>query len=121
MKEEVIKMDFKKVSIHGEFAVVTFMNDGSNIYFIPSLNISGYGDTPQDAEDMANESLKDFLDALLLFGEEKSLEELYKLGWKKNTSYKQMLSLAFVGKEGFWKELDLPEQTVINQTTIIVR
>jgi len=120
MKEEFIKVDYKKGTFHGTLRNMVFMNEGFYINYIPSLNISGYGDTPIEAEDMAIESLQDFFESLAKSDIQAGLKELEKLGWKKNFFFKKRLSPTYVNKAGILKEFNLPEETEIRETEITV-
>lgn len=120
MQEEFIKVDYKKGSFHGRLNGMLFVNEGFHINYIPSMNISGYGDTPQEAEDMVMESLKDFFESLAKSDIKSGLKELEKLGWKKNSLFKKRLSPSYVDKAGILKEFNLPEETIIKETAITV-
>jgi len=86
------------------------------IFFIPSLDISGYGETPQIATEMAKFCLDDFYEGLSKLSRKDIEKELFKLGWKKGLFNKDF-SKAYVDGLGELKnfnvELDKVEKLTI--------
>src|ERR1041385_9236110 len=55
---------------------------GCFVLYVPSLETSGYGDTPDEAITMVKSSLNDFFDHLFSLGHKDKIEhELNKYGW----------------------------------------
>jgi len=71
-------------------SLVSFIEDGTYIIYSPSLDLSGYGDTEQEAKESFEIALKEFLRYTL---NKRTLSKvLKKLGWKvsdKKRKYKE--------------------------------
>ncbi|WP_339707792.1 hypothetical protein [Algoriphagus aquimarinus] len=118
-QSESLKIDFKKKVVEGNFLAMVFANDGYEIAYIPSLNLSSYGTTKKEAVEMLNVSLKDFMDTLLEAGESKGTDEIKSLGWKRNPYFKKF-DAPFVDKDGVLREFDLSEETKIETMSMAV-
>jgi hypothetical protein len=81
-KEGTLEGSFQnsKNRVSVNLSVLAFKDDDSFIVYSPALDLSGYGDTEQEAEQSFQESLSAFLDYSTNKG---TLEkELIRLGWK---------------------------------------
>ncbi|WMJ72373.1 hypothetical protein RCC89_04240 [Cytophagaceae bacterium ABcell3] len=121
-KKEFLKINFRKRSASGVFVIFDLDDHGHKIAYLPSFNLSGYGQTKEEAHDMLiNEVLVDFLENLTALPEYLAMEELTKFGWKRNKILKkQFTKPAFVDKEGVLKNFNLSETTVIQENLIEV-
>lgn len=116
---EFLKIDFRKGRIDGNFAVHSFVSDGYEFVYVPSLNLSGYGKTQEDARQMLNFCLKDFIKTLTDAGEAKAIDEIKSLGWKKHKFFNKY-NPPFVDKDGILREFNLSEETKIETSSIAV-
>ncbi|MFC4213479.1 hypothetical protein ACFOWA_19960 [Pedobacter lithocola] len=109
-------------SIRGEVKSIDFQNDGFFIVYIPSLKLSAYGKSLNEAKEMmAKITIPDFCESLMDLPIEKVLIELKSLGWNSNSFFKKELSKsAHVDVEGILREFDLPKETKINESTLSV-
>lgn len=58
---EKIKIDWKESRFKGSLCVFDFMDNNHHIAYLPSLNLTGYGDNKEEAHDiLMNSILKDF-------------------------------------------------------------
>ena len=75
-----------KGAIKGNIGAFKFIDKDTKQYvmYIPSLEISGYGDTEDKAREMLKFSLDDFSKYLVSLPFEQINEELVKLGWADN-------------------------------------
>jgi hypothetical protein len=65
--------------------ILGFEDHGHVIAYIPSLKLSGYGETSHDAREMVLDVvLKDFLETITGLPEAAAQEEMNKLGWQKS-------------------------------------
>lgn len=97
--------------------------DGEHaMMYIPSLELSSYGDDFEEAGDMMmNHVIPAFCESI--FEEPKSIvtSSLKKMGWAKNPFFRKELSRkSFMGKEGILKEFDLAPDTEINEQLVAV-
>lgn len=119
-KNEFLKINFRKKMVHGNVFAHSFENEGKRMIYIPALNISGYGDTEEEAREMVNISIADFLDTLFSAGEAKAMDEIKSLGWTKDKFFPKRYHPPFVDKDGILKEFDLSEGTKIETMSMAV-
>jgi len=114
MKGNSLKIDFQKNKITGKLQAKVFQNEGYWIFYVPSLDLSSYAETIEDAEKFFFEVyLNDFFENVFK-NPKQGLEELESLGWKRDKVFKkQFVSDSYVNKDGFLKEFDLPEGTEV--------
>lgn len=70
------------------------------VYYCPSFEVSGYGETKELAFEMVESSIEDFFEYLLGLSLHKREAELAKLGWKKQSIFNKRYSKAFVDANG---------------------
>lgn len=106
-----------KQSLKGYFKVVFFQEGDSYIYYIPSLNLSSYGDTLAEAEQMMKDIIiPDFCKNLLALPKQLIFRELKALGWERDKFFQNDLSKSsYIDKEGILREFDLAEGTIITE------
>lgn len=91
LKKELILIDFKSKTFRAKLNAISFVDNEFQMVYIPSLNISGYGETIQEAKEMADEVMKDFSTRLLEQPESKALIVLNKYGWQRERVLKKRL------------------------------
>lgn len=122
-KLDWIKISIKKhgKSLKGNFNSIEFVDHGSYIVFLPSLNLSSYGDTPQEAQQMMETSLKDWVENMMSLKSEEVITELKKHGWQQSPFFpKQLSRTAYINKEGVLKDFELPQDTEVKETLVTV-
>lgn len=85
--------------------------------YIPSLELSAYGDSPEDANEMMKEVLKDFIDSFMSISLKARHQELIRLNWKKDQLRKKDYSHAHVDATGALQGLDLEGEVPIESVT----
>ncbi|NGM63509.1 hypothetical protein G5B30_16490 [Sphingobacterium sp. SGG-5] len=116
--------DFLKIGndrIKGNVTAVSFMDGDFHILYIPSLNLSSYGNTFEEAKQMMEEVVvKDFcVNVLKNKNKGYVISELKKLGWTKSPFFEKDLSKsAYIDKEGILREFELPENTPIREENV---
>ena len=91
------------------------------IQYIPSLNLSGYGDSEEDALKMLKEVVRDYCENLVDLKPEMQEAELSKYGFKRERwKRKQFTSHVHVDKKGILQNFELPEDTPIEEGSILV-
>lgn len=91
-----------------------------HIAYIPSLDISGYGDNREEAEEMVLDALNTYFSNISDFTEDKLQDELTKYGWKKDKYRRNKFVGAYVDAQGVLKNFDLPDQTKISEELISI-
>jgi hypothetical protein len=81
-----IKRGPREKSITGSVTVISFRDKDTNqvVTYIPTLDISGYGENESKAIEMMRFSVTEFFDYLVELPVTKMATELKKLGWKHN-------------------------------------
>lgn len=126
MSEELdtiqIKYGKHQKSLNGIIKAIEFENDGYYIVYLPSLKISSYGKTREEANQMMKEVvIKDFCETLMAQKEKKVLADLHALGFKKRSFFEKELSKsAHVDKEGILRDFDLAETTQFKESMLTV-
>ncbi|AIM38139.1 hypothetical protein KO02_16735 [Sphingobacterium sp. ML3W] len=117
--KEYLKLGSHKIT--GNVRAVTFKDGEYDIIYIPSLNLSAYGSSVEEATDMLqNVVLKDFCFSIAN-NKNKGLVimELKKLGWIRDLFFEKDLSKkAYIDKEGILSEFELPEGTEIREESV---
>lgn len=126
MSEELdtiqIKYGKNHKALNGTIKAIEFENDGYHIVYLPSLKISSYGKSKEEAEEMMREVvIKDFCETLMEQKLSKVLADLHSLGFKKRGFFEiEMSKSAHVDKEGILKDFDLAENTQFNESMLTV-
>ena len=109
-------------TLNGLIKAIEFENDGYHIVYLPSLKISSYGKSKEEAEEMMKEVvIKDFCETLMDQKLSKVLADLHSLGFKKRGFFEtEMSKSAHVDKEGILKDFDLAENTQFNESMLTV-
>jgi len=121
MRKETLNIDFNKKIFKAKLTGIGFMEGNSHIVYLPSLQISAYGDSIEEANDMINISLKEFSENLLELSETKINDVLHKLGWEKSKFFKKrMTNLSETTFDDIKKEFNLPDNTAVQRIPIAV-
>lgn len=100
---------------------MAFLEDGSTIFYIPSLRISAYGDNFDEAKQMAEEVVDDFFKSLLNLGESEGTKKLIELGWKRSPLFKKrMEALSTTTFEDIKREFNIPDEVKIEEVALEV-
>lgn len=91
-----------------KITVCVFKEGKHYIHYVPSLNISAYGDTEFGSYRMLKESLDDYMRTLTDISEQELNQELSELGWVSKSN-KQFSNTAYVDEEGKLNGVQLPE------------
>lgn len=122
MKElnEFIKIDLKKKSGRGRFKIIEFKDHDHFVTYLPSLNLSAYGDDKASSRKMMGDIiLKDFFEHLLEQPESIIFDEFKKLGWERSSMFKRELSKSsHIDRSGILREFNLSEETVLEETLV---
>lgn len=114
---EIIKIDYKHKSAKAGVWVYNFKSEEHFIAYIPSLNLTGYGPSEEEAVQMLFEHvMPDLFDNLLSLPEYEISAELGKYGWKRGLFHrKQFKTKSYIDIDGVLKNFDLPVETKISR------
>ena len=117
--KEILKINFSSKHKHARavLRVVNFKDGDFEIAYIPSLNLSGYGVTEDEAMRMLNEVVvKDYLFSLIALPEAKILAELREYGWQRRPYLpKQLQNTQFLSIEKIKENFNLPAETQFHE------
>lgn len=120
-KKEFLKINLKRRQIKAGLHAVGFMDGEYHIIYIPSLNISAYGDTIKEAQEMMDESLKIFSEDILGCSAKEVDHILSDLGWQKEKFFpKRRINLSETTFEDIKKQFGLPETTEAKEFEIAI-
>lgn len=121
MKKESLRIDIASKRIHAKLLGIQFKEGDYDIIYIPSLQISGYGQTIKEAHELVRISLEDFSETLFKHNEYKVFEVLKKLGWERNKFFnKRMSNLSETTFEDIRREFNLPNEIELQEIPIAV-
>jgi len=89
--KEQLRFNKKKGSASGTMNVLRFKDKDTKqfVIYVPSFDISGYGETIQKASEMLRFSLSEFFKFLVEMPDDKIKTELAKYGWKTTVFHKE--------------------------------
>lgn len=118
---ETIRIDMGEKSFKGIFNVFHFMDHEHFISYMPSLNLSGYGDSYDEANDFLFKIvLDDYVNNLFSLGNKtKIFNVLKEHGWVADQYRGKHLSKSVhVDKEGILQEFNLPKETPVESELV---
>jgi predicted RNase H-like HicB family nuclease len=114
-------LNITKTRIKGKVSAVGFNEGNSHIIYVPSLQLSSYGDTIKEARKMIKIVLQQFSKDILTLNEDKIQSVLADLGWERNQYFKKrMVNLSETTFEDIKKQFNLPDETEVEQMSIAV-
>ena len=121
MKKETLNIDLSKKTLKAQLNGIGFKENDSHIIYLPSLQISAYGDNFKEANEMVRSSIHEFSKNLMKLPESKINSILKDLGWIKHKFFKKRLSnLSETTFDDIKKEFNLPENTPVERIPIAV-
>jgi|GEM_PF-1261993 len=120
--EETLSISYTHKRGKGILRLVEFQDNGHYIVYVPSLNLSAYGNTFDEAFQMMSDVvIEDFFENLLERPEKIVYDHLSNLGWHKSSTDSQGLSNSVhVDTEGILKNFNLSADTKIRETLVEV-
>ncbi len=117
-----LKLGGKDRNVRFGLNVLFFRQGDFHIEYIPSLNLTAYGNTEKEAADMMSDVVvKDYFQNLLELPEHEAMNELRQYGWvRKPFLDRQLRNTKFLDIETIKQDFDLPAETVIRQQYVSV-
>lgn len=102
------------VSFSGYINVVRFVDKDTKQYVVyaPSLEISGYGDTVEEAHKILDFNLKELLLHLQHLPKHEAKKTLADLGWVQHRLFNRQFSKAYIDDDGKLKNLNAENDKV---------
>lgn len=96
--------------VKGKFISFTGKSGEHWVSIIPSLNVSGYGESEEDALKDSQYNIRVLFEDLHELTSTQRDKELKKLGWLQNKFFKRQYSSSYVDENGVLKNFDSPNQ-----------
>lgn len=108
-----------RYKITAEVTVNQYQDKETNQYviYIPSLDISGYGETVEKAREMVRFCINEFCEHICSLTPKKIETELLSLGWKKNKLKNKIYSKAYIDISGKLKNFAVKNTLEVNILT----
>jgi len=118
-RNDFLKIQFTRKKVSLGLNVFEFNDNGYMVMYSAALNLSSYGESKEQVEEMFKIVIKDFCENLLKLDEEQINKELKNLGWVRNSIFKkQYLNQVYVDKEGILQNFNLSSETIIEEVFI---
>ncbi|MDD3723148.1 MAG: hypothetical protein PHW92_11825 [Lutibacter sp.] len=121
MEKETLNIDLRNKTLRAQLNGIAFKEKDSHIIYLPSLQLSAYGDNFKEANEMVKATVHEFSKNLLELPENKINSILKDLGWIKHKFFKKRMSnLSETTFEDIKKEFNLPDNTPVERIPIAV-
>lgn len=102
LKSQRLNVDVKNGHIKFSVGGLRFVDKDTQqiVIYLPSLDVSSYGETHEKAEEMMHYSLENFCEYLLSLTEHEVSAYLRNLGWTKRQFFSKQYSSAYVDDNG---------------------
>lgn len=112
-KAEQLHINLHKRHVHARVTAFKFLDKDTKqtVIYIPSLELSGYGETIEKAREMVQFTIKDSFDFILDMPADELRSYLSNLGWKK-TMFNKDFSKAYVDGDGVLRNFNADEKTI---------
>lgn len=100
--------------IHADLALFRFIDKDTKqfVCYMPSIELSGYGDSFEKAMQMIKDSIDAYFTFLAKMGNDERDKELASTGWKKVPFHNKEFSKAFIDLNGELQNLNAEENSV---------
>jgi len=79
------------------------------VFISPSLNVSGYGKTEDDAKQSFIHNMETFMIDFVDLDQDSKNRYLKELGWEQKKYFSRRYSKAFMDKDGILQNLEMPQ------------
>lgn len=109
-KENTEYLKLTPTGVKGKFLAFTGKSGEYWVSIIPSLNVSGYGESEEDAIKDLQYNLRVLYEDLYELTLAQRDSELKKLGWSQNKFFKRQYSSVYIDENGVLQNFDSPSQ-----------
>jgi hypothetical protein len=89
--------------------VMTGIEHNIWVFYCPSLNVSGYGNTKEEAHESFDHNIEVFLKDMFVLNLYQRIKYIKSLGWKQDKIFNKQYSKAYIDKDGQLNNLEVPE------------
>jgi hypothetical protein len=118
---EFIQVNQARKVIRGKFYTFRYTDRDTNqiMLYIPSIDVSGYGETEEMAKEILHFNMQELFKFLLAASGETLHHELKKLNWKKNRFASKQFSRSVVDINGDLREFNAVDNKVERLLTAV--
>jgi len=98
-------------TVEAEIKVISGQEDKQWVFVSPSLNVSGYGNTVEEAKESFTHNIETFMEDIFNLNKNERVKYIKSLGWKQNEFFVRKYSKAFVDSDGILQNLKMSSQT----------
>jgi hypothetical protein len=111
---DTMRIDLAKQGIDAVLSHITFTDKDTKqiVQYIPSLDVSGYGETEQKAQEMLQLVIEDLFSHLLTLSAKNLQKELWEMGFKQTPMRNKEFSKKFVEENGHRQPVNAVENTI---------
>lgn len=111
---ETLTVNFNKKLVSGKLNGISFIDNDTKqqVFFLPSLDISGYGNTLEEAQNMVIDTVDDFFQTLLDSDIDVYNFHLKSLGWNKDKLFNKRFSKVSVDAKGQLHGFNVQENSI---------
>ncbi|MEO7177179.1 MAG: hypothetical protein ABIV51_14650 [Saprospiraceae bacterium] len=119
MHKEVIKIDFDIKTISAVFLAIEFKEAEQFVVHLPSIEISGYGDSINEAKNMVDEAVSTFFENLMALDKNEITKELNRMGFKNSQYFKKRFERSYVDSDGDLQNFDIPADASVSHELLL--
>lgn len=111
---EKLRISRHKRRANATLNVVQFVDKDTKqvVCFVPSVDVSAYGETEHKARRMLDETMSEFFKYLFDLSTEELNAELFRLGWSKPKYFNKEFSKAYVDNNGDLQGFNADENSI---------
>ncbi len=109
---QIESLTIKKGHITAEIRVFSGLAGEFYISYSPSLNVTGYGESPKEALDDFKYNMDVFAIDLVNMKKHEITKELKSLGWEPRYMFDRQFSKSFIDQDGVLKNFDKPTEVL---------
>ncbi len=111
-KSRINKLRISPKGVEFWLTLFSWKDEDHYLIYIPALEMSGYGDTMEEAEELLKVSVLEYGKTLLSLSKSEQLQELYKYNFKRNKLRHKEFKAPYVNREGVLKNLRKEDDSI---------
>ena len=106
---ELIRM-YGSAALEAELKVIVGKDHEQWVCIAPSINVSGYGNSVEEAKESFTHNIETFMEDLFKLKTDMRNKYFKSLGWKQDIFFKRRYSNAFVDTDGILQNLEMSKE-----------
>jgi len=119
LEQDGLRINKRRGLVHARLRAFRFLDNDTKqfVIYIPSLEMSAYGNTEKEADEMIRFSIDELMKNLIKLPLDKINAELLSLGWKRNAFHNKEFSNAYVDGDGVLQGMNVGSK--IEELTLV--